>query len=207
MSPLQLAPLPAAQDAEALVLLDQAFACDPTLAWYLFGQRPGYQARRRAYLAGYQAFHRTNRLPILAAWQNQQLLGLSYFSPAGHQPSAASLEHFGEVIRSQCGADCLERLDLLLEAFDQHAPAESGRIEFIAVATEHQGMGLGSALLRQSLAQLRASGCPSIALETGAPRNLALYQRHGFHLSARRQFPGLLQHYLENHDTATDTAS
>ena len=115
MSPLQLAPLPAAQDAEALGLLDQAFACDPTLAWYLFDQRPGYEARRRAYLAGYQAFHRTNRLPTLGAWQNQQLLGLSYFSPAGHQPSAASLEHFGEVIRSQCGADCLERLDLLLE--------------------------------------------------------------------------------------------
>jgi GNAT superfamily N-acetyltransferase len=207
MSSLQLAPLPVAQEAEALALLDQAFACDPTLAWYLFGQRPGYEARRRAYLAGYQVFHRANRLPILAVWKNQQLLGLSYFSPAGHQPSATSLEHFGEVIRSQCGADCLERLDLLLEAFDQHAPAESGRIEFIAVATEHQGMGLGSALLRQSLVQLRASGCLSIALETGAPRNLALYQRHGFQLSARRQFPGLLQHYLENHDTATGTAS
>ncbi|MEK8081555.1 GNAT family N-acetyltransferase [Pseudomonas sp. XK-1] len=207
MSPLQLAPLPAAQEAEALALLDQAFADDPTLAWYLFGQRPGYEARRRAYLAGYQAFHRVNRLPILAAWQNQQLLGLSYFSPSGHQPSAASLEHFGEVIRSQCGADCLERLDLLLEAFDQHAPAASGRIEFIAVATEHQGMGLGSALLSQSLAQLRASGCPSIALETGAPRNLALYQRHGFRLSARRQFPGLLQHYLENHEGATERVS
>ncbi len=205
MSSLQLAPLPAAQEAEALALLDQAFACDPTLAWYLFGQRPGYEARRRAYLAGYQVFHRANRLPILAAWQNQQLLGLSYFSPAGHQPSAASLEHFGEVIRNQCGADCLARLDLLLEAFDQQASAESGRIEFIAVATAHQGMGLGSALLRQSLAQLRASGCPSIALETGAPRNLALYQRHGFRLSARRQFPGLLQHYLENHDAAADS--
>lgn len=207
MSPLQLAPLPAAQDAEALALLDQAFACDPTLAWYLFDQRPGYAARRRAYLAGYQAFHRANRLPTLAAWQDRQLLGLSYFSRAGHQPSAASLEHFAEVIRSQCGADCLARLDLLLEAFDQQAPAESGRIEFIAVATEHQGMGLGGTLLRQSLTQLRASGCPSIALETGAPRNLALYRRHGFRLSARRQFPGLLQHYLEYHEASTGSAS
>jgi ribosomal protein S18 acetylase RimI-like enzyme len=207
MSPLQLAPLPAAQDAEALTLLDQAFACDPTLAWYLFDQRPGYTARRRAYLAGYQAFHRANRLPILAAWQDRQLLGLSYFSPAGHQPSAASLERFAEVIRSQCGADCLTRLDLLLEAFDQHAPAESGRIEFIAVATGHQGMGLGRALLSHSLTQLRASGGPGIALETGAPRNLALYRRHGFRLIARRQFPGLLQHYLEHHAATPDSAS
>lgn len=205
MSPPHLAPLPAAQDSEALALLDQAFADDPTLAWYLFDQRPGYEARRHAYLAGYQAFHRANRLPILAAWQDQRLLGLSYFSPAGHQASDDSLELFAEVIRSQCGADCLARLDLLLEAFDQHAPAESGRIEFIAVATGHQGMGLGSALLRHSLVQLRASGCLSIALETGAPRNLALYRRHGFRLSARRQFPGLLQHYLEHHDTATDS--
>ena len=52
-----------------------------------------------------------------------------------------------------------------------------------------------------------ASGCLSITLETGAPRNLALYQRHGFRLSARRQFPGLLQHYLENHEGATERAS
>jgi ribosomal protein S18 acetylase RimI-like enzyme len=205
MSPLHLAPLPVAQEAEALALLEQAFADDPTLAWYLFGQRPGYETRRRAYLAGYQTFHRANRLPILAAWQDRQLLGLSYFSPAGHQPSAASLEHFGEVIRSQCGADCLARLDLLLETFDQQASAESGRIEFIAVSVEHQGMGLGSALLRQSLVQLRAGGCPSIALETGAPRNLALYRRHGFRLSAQRQFPGLLQLYLLTQDAAADS--
>lgn len=81
MSALRLAPLPAVQDADALDLLDLAFASDPSLAWYLFGERPHFAQRRRAYLAIYQHLHRDNDLPILAAWQGEQLLGLSYSRP------------------------------------------------------------------------------------------------------------------------------
>jgi len=197
MSPLQIAPLPATQDAAALDLLDPAFATDPTLGWYLFSQRPGFAARRRAYLASYQQFHRDNHLPILAAWQAGRLLGVSYFSPGGHQPSAASLQCMGQAVREHCGEDCLARLDQLLEAFEQLVQPACARIEFIAVAQGHQGQGIGGALLGQSLTQLRTAGCPNIALETAEPRNLALYRRHGLRQTASLQFPGLLQYYLE----------
>ncbi|HEX5842960.1 MAG TPA: GNAT family N-acetyltransferase [Pseudomonas sp.] len=198
MSPLQIAPLPAAQDAAALELLDQAFASDPTLAWYLFREQPGYAQRRRAYLQIYQDLHRANRLPILAAWQAGELLGVSYYNP-GQQPiSPASLQQAGQAIHERCGAPSLERLDLLLEHFEQQIGATNfALIEFIGVAADQQGRGIGSALLAQTLAACRAQACPGVALETGEARNIELYRRHGFQLSGQLQLPGLQQHYLQ----------
>lgn len=198
MSAPLLAPLAATQDGAALDLLDRAFASDPTLGWYLFAERAGFAQRRRAYLAAYQRLHRANGMPILAAWQAGQLVGAAYFSLAGQHPSAGSLEHIGQAIRQQCGADCLARLDQLLEAFEQQ-PSHSGsaRIEFIAVAPDRQGRGIGSSLLSQTLTQLRQQGCQHVALETGEPRNLALYRRHGFAQSGHLALAGLHQYYLQ----------
>lgn len=198
MNALHLAPLAAAQDGAALDLLDRAFAGDPTLGWYLFGERPGFAQRRLAYLAAYQRFHRFNRMPILAAWQAEQLVGACYFSLDGQQPSASSLKEIGQAIRQQCGADCLARLDHLIEAFDQQlGHPDSARIEFIAVAPDQQDRGIGSRLLSQTLAQLRQQGCQRVALETGEPRNLALYRRHGFAQSGHLLLTGLRQYYLQ----------
>jgi GNAT superfamily N-acetyltransferase len=198
MSALHIAPLPAAQDAAALALLDQAFADDPTLGWYLFGERPGFDARRSAYLASYQAFHRENQLPTLAAWRTDRLVAVCYFSMPGQHASAASLARIGAEIRQQCGDDCLARLDQLLAAFDQHLDqAECARIEFIGTAANLQGQGIGSALLDECLVQLKASGCAKVALETAAPRNLTLYQRRGFVQSGHLQLPGLRLYYLQ----------
>lgn len=200
MTALHIAPLPAAQDAPALALLDQAFAEDPTLAWYLYAERPGYAARRRAYLASYQHFHRDNRMPALAAWRAERLAGVCYFSAAGQQPSAASLLRIGEDIRVYCGDDCLARLDQLLATFDRHlgpAANDSARIEFIGTAEDLQGQGIGGALLGACLAQLDAGGRTRVALETAAPRNLALYRRHAFQQTGDLHLAGLHLRYLQ----------
>lgn len=198
MNAVHLAPLAAAQDGAALDLLDRAFADDPTLGWYLFAERPGFAQRRRAYLLAYQRLHRANGMPTLAAWQAGQLVGACYFSRAGQHPSASSLQSIGQSIRQQCGADCLARLDQLLEAFDQQLSLpDSARIEFIAVAPDQQGRGIGGLLLSQILHQLRQQGCQRVALETGEPRNLALYRRHGFAQNGHLQLTGLQQYYLQ----------
>lgn len=204
MTPLRIAPLTAAQEATALALLDQTFADDPTLGWYLFGEQPGYAQRRRAYLRIYQDLHRANRLPSLAAWQAGQLLGVSYYN-RGQQPiSPDSLQQAGQAIRKQCGVASLQRLDLLLDSFERHLGATAcALIEFIGVASGQQGRGIGSALLAQTLADCRQQGCPGVALETGEARNLALYRRHGFQLSGQLQLRGLQQHYLQQHWPAT----
>ncbi|MFZ3152641.1 GNAT family N-acetyltransferase [Pseudomonas sp.] len=198
MTPLRIAPLAAAHDATALELLDQAFATDPTLAWYLFSEQPGYAQRRRAYLRIYQELHRANHLPILAAWQAGQLLGVSYYNLGQRPISPDSLQQAGQAIHEQCGAPSLQRLELLIDSFERHlGPADLALIEFIGVARSQQGCGIGGALLAQTLADCRQQACPGVALETGEARNLALYRRHGFQLSGQLQLPGLQQHYLQ----------
>lgn len=135
MNAVHLVPLPAAQDAAALDLLDPAFAGDPSLAWFLYAERADFAARRRAYLASYLQFHRRNDLPTLAAWQDQRLLGLSYFSLGDATPDSASLAELGQAIRRQCGEECLARLERLLAAFDRQLPQTAwARLEFLAVA-------------------------------------------------------------------------
>lgn len=198
MTDLHLAPLPAAQDADALDLLDLTFATDPSLGWYLFAERTGYAKRRHAYLASYQRFHRDNQMPTLAVWQAQGLVGVCYYSLAGQQPSAASVQRIGQAISRHCGNDCLARLDRLLAGFDAHIDARCARIEFIAIAPDQQGRGLGSVLLSQCLVQLKAQGCRNVALETAASRNLPFYRRHGLLQTGGLQIDGLYQHYLHS---------
>jgi ribosomal protein S18 acetylase RimI-like enzyme len=195
---LRIAPLSSTHASISLGLLDQAFANDPSLGWYLFSQRAGYAQRRRDYLAGYLHFHQINNLPALGAWRDGELLGLSCFSSGSEITDSASLDALGQHISQCCGDDCLARLDQLLAAFDQRLPRpDLARIEFIAVAPGHQGQGIGSALLSATLTQLRNHGAPGAALETSEARNLALYQRHGFQAAATLALPGLLQHYLQ----------
>jgi GNAT superfamily N-acetyltransferase len=195
MSEVRLAPLPTAQADAALELLDAAFAGDPSLGWYLMRERPGFGARRRAYLQAYLAFHRENRLPILAAWRGSVLCGLSLFDLA-QEACADSLQRLGRRIVDVCGAECLARLDRLLAAFDQQLPEGCARLEFLAVTPHSQGQGLGGALLQATLQAIAAAGCGAMALETGAERNLALYRRHGFELLGSADFDALRQYSL-----------
>lgn len=195
MSQLRLAPLPLALSGEAVDLLDRAFADDPTLGWYLMRERHGFGERRRAYLQAYLDFHQTCQLPILAAWHGSTLCGLSLYDLA-QIPSGDRVQELGRRIAEDCGTQCLARLDRLLDAFDHRLPANCARLEFIAVAAQHQGQGLGSMLLQATLAAMSAAGCVAVALETGAERNLVLYRRNGFELLGTADFDELRQYSL-----------
>ena len=49
----------------------------------------------------------------------------------------------------------------------------------LAVQPEHQGTGIGSALLRDGLAQADRHGHP-VTVQTSTPENVRFYERHGF---------------------------
>ena len=61
---------------------------------------------------------------------------------------------------------------------------------FLGVATNAQGRGVGSALLKHTLAPLDASGTVAY-LECSTERNVALYQRHGFEVTGEFDLPNL----------------
>ncbi|HEY5985539.1 MAG TPA: GNAT family N-acetyltransferase [Streptosporangiaceae bacterium] len=68
-------------------------------------------------------------------------------------------------------------------ALDHHHPAGTPHhhLALMAVSPGHQGQGTGSALLRAHHAILDHLNIPAY-LEASAPRNRALYQRHGYAL-------------------------
>ena len=61
----------------------------------------------------------------------------------------------------------------------QFPEAPHWHLPFLGVSPEHQGHGLGSALMRPILERCDRERIPAY-LEASTPRNRALYLRHGF---------------------------
>jgi GNAT superfamily N-acetyltransferase len=83
-----------------------------------------------------------------------------------------------------------ERLEDMNRVFEQmgafHPKEPCWYLPLIGVDPVHQGRGHGSALLRHALAQCDRDGSPAY-LESSNPKNIPLYERHGFEVIGRIQ--------------------
>ncbi len=79
------------------------------------------------------------------------------------------------------GLGRIGRLMKLRDAMDSRHPMERPHdyLWFLGVHPNAQGRGIGSQLLKAGTERMDAAGRCGF-LETGTPRNLPLYQRHGF---------------------------
>lgn len=59
-------------------------------------------------------------------------------------------------------------------------PAGAWRVETLGVRPERQGQRLASTLLVFALTEAVRRGCEQVVLDTSEPRNVRLYERHGF---------------------------
>jgi ribosomal protein S18 acetylase RimI-like enzyme len=71
-----------------------------------------------------------------------------------------------------------------------HPRMPHAHLVFLGVAPAMQGRGVGSAMLKQALAPLDATGTHAY-LEASIERNIALYERHGFVVTGAFERPGL----------------
>lgn len=71
-----------------------------------------------------------------------------------------------------------------------HPSVPHAHLQFLGVSSAAQGQGIGSALLKATLAPLDRSGTVAY-LEASTERNVALYQRHGFEVTSDFELPGL----------------
>lgn len=86
-------------------------------------------------------------------------------------------------------ADLLgDRLDVFLAAELPPRPTEAWELATLGVRPSARGRGLGSALLAEGLRRVDAAG-GSCTLETSDPRNVELYSRHGFSVTATTRIP------------------
>lgn len=158
-----------------------AFVADPAMRWFYPDPHQylaSFPVLVRAF--GQRAFeHR-------CAHEVADFAASALWLPPGVQADDAVL---GQVIQSTVDG---ERVPQVFEAFGQlgryHPTDPHWYLPFIGVDVPRQGRGLGSALLRHALEQIDQEHRPAY-LETANPRNIALYQRHGFELVGRIEGP------------------
>ncbi|WP_198684036.1 GNAT family N-acetyltransferase [Brachybacterium sp. YJGR34] len=101
--------------------------------------------------------------------------------PDAPEPSGADQERIADLLG--------DRLDALLAAALPRHPEGSWELATLGVRPNSRGGGVGSALLTEGLRRLDSSRA-TVSLETSRERNLALYGRHGFTVTATTQIPG-----------------
>ena len=73
------------------------------------------------------------------------------------------------------------------DAFENHKPKDAWYLEYLGVDPSKHSLGLGSLLLKNSLDKIDELHQPAY-LESSNPRNMSLYERHGFEAVSKIQF-------------------
>lgn len=177
-----LRPLDTADDVAAQRLLHAAFSDDPNMRWVFGADEPGYAERLAAYCEVGHEWHSAAGFPIQAAYDDQALVGVAYVMDAG-----ADVPEDGDAaliprLRDRCGDASTDRFLAYNDAADAAGPEEPGLcVALLAVAPGHQGEGIGGQLIEWAHARADADpGARGVLLDTGNPRNLPFYARHGF---------------------------
>jgi ribosomal protein S18 acetylase RimI-like enzyme len=155
--------------------LTAAFFDDPVVSWLVPDA-----ARRREVLPPMFGLFADAFLPhgeVLVAGEG---VGASLWVPPGVQPVADDeAEEFGARIEQTAGEDA-PRMFELMELMDANHPHEpSYYLNLVGVLPDHQGQGLGSALMTPILEKCDREGAPAY-LEATSEHNRRLYMRHGF---------------------------
>lgn len=167
------------EEARAIDTIVLAFVSDPIARWcwpdshqYLTNM-PGFT---RAF--GGRAFAHGS------AHCTDDGAGAAFWLPPGEHPDE---EAIGEVMERSVSEST--RNDVMA-VFEQmagfHPDGPHWYLPAIGVDPAHQGKGIGGALLKYALRQCDAQHLPAY-LESSNPRNIPLYQRHGFEIVGEAQ--------------------
>ena len=117
-----------------------------------------------------------------------------WLSPGAAADSDAIIALVGEAV-PEARHEVLGELGELMRQFHPQEP--HWYLSMIGVDPSRQGQGLGSALLKAGLQRCDADGLPAY-LESSSPKNVPLYERHGFEvigLIKPGDHPGLIPMY------------
>jgi ribosomal protein S18 acetylase RimI-like enzyme len=153
-------------------VLTLAFAQDPMARWAL----PDAHVYLKAWPLAVRAFG-GRALLSGSADVLEDGGGAALWLPPGVEPDG---ERLVGLIREHSPAPRLPALMDIFEQMGQFHPKEPHwYLPLIGVDPARQGMGLGSILLRHAVARSDREGVLAY-LESSNPRNISLYERHGF---------------------------
>lgn len=105
------------------------------------------------------------------------IAGVAFWLPPG---ATADGEVLSQVFRDTVAADRMGDMAATFEAMvGHHSDEPYWRLPMIGVEPNAQGRGLGTALMQYALARCDEDGGAAY-LESSNPRNVSLYERHGF---------------------------
>jgi ribosomal protein S18 acetylase RimI-like enzyme len=174
-----------ASEAERKAVLDVvtlAFVADPLARWALDGPT--------RYLASMPPLVDAFGGPGLArgaAYVVDGLEGAALWLPPGVEPDS---ERMNAIMASNVADAVLPELAEVFEQMGGYHPHEPHwYLPLIGVDPAQQGRGFGAALMRHAVQRFDAAGALAY-LESSNPRNISLYQRHGFEILGTVQVGG-----------------
>jgi GNAT superfamily N-acetyltransferase len=182
---LTVARLADGREEEVGRMLARSFAADPIFAFV----EPD-EAARVAFLEEFMAAltRRSHRLatafatvPALAGVSLWKTPDLRQLSP--EQLRMTGLDRVGEWLSPEAMARFERIFEANDDALERASPEAVWYLGVLGVDPAWQGKGLGSRLMQPILDRADAEDLP-VTLETGQPRNLPLYARHGFEVTA-----------------------
>ena len=156
--------------------LTRAFFTDPLFAWAL----PDADRRQRLLPEFFALFTRAFLRHHQTYTTKGDVVAAALWAPPGAVPvSGEDAEELGRQITELAGPDAPRFLGVN-KLFDDHHPHGSyWYLQFMGVAPDWQGQGIGSALMAPVLARCDREGALAY-LDATSERNRQLYERHGF---------------------------
>lgn len=166
--------VPAAEEERAVATLVLAFSSDPVSRWVW--------PDSRWYLTSAPDFVRAFGGRAFAqgtAHCTSDYVGAALWLPPGVEPDEGAMV---ALLQRTVAEEIQQDLFSVLEQMGGYHPGEPHwYLPLIGVDPAHQGKGRGSELLRHALVTCDRDGTPAY-LESSNPRNIPLYERHGFEL-------------------------
>ncbi len=186
-------PARAEEEGAVAAVLTDAFVDEAGLNYWLRQGAAKDRARARFFeAAAADAVHPKRDLWVAEAEGAPQGAAI-WLAPGCHAYDFTPLKQIAltPLLLSIAGVGGMARgLGLASKLAALHPETPHAHLAFLGVATAAQGQGVGSAILKATLAPLDAQGVMAF-LETTTASNIALYQRHGFEVNGEIKVPGL----------------
>ena len=164
---------------KALSAMMLAFSGDPFFRW--FAPEPDLYVQHGCdlmYAFGGNAFENGT------AYASANYEGVSFWLPPGVKTNEALA---GQAINKIVPSELVDSVWSIFGEMGSYHPKEDyWYLPLIGVDPARQGQGLGSALLKHALEIVDRTALPAF-LESSNPKNISLYERHGFEVVGRIQ--------------------
>jgi ribosomal protein S18 acetylase RimI-like enzyme len=169
-----------AEEAAAIATLTLAFSIDPATRWTW----PNAQDYLNAFPRFAKAFGGAGFAEGGAHIIGDNV-GTALWLPPGTEADGAAL---GELMRTTASPQSMgDGMQVMQQMANYHPREAHWYLPLIGIDPKHQGKGLGGALLDHALEICDRDGALAY-LESSNPRNVPLYQRHGFEILGQIQF-------------------